>query len=259
MAEGQGHPPVYLVGGFLRDALLERPGAFDIDLVCADPPSLGEAFQERFGGTVVRFSKGVHRVVFFWRGERVQVDISPLEGRSIIDNLQRRDFTINAVGFRLGEEVPRLIDPVDGVRDLAARRIRVSDPGVLSEDPLRLVRAIRLAAQLDFSIDKVTAQAIRHRASLVSRVAPERLREELFETLDFQDAGRWLNVMDELGLLEALLPETGTMRGCLQGPPHRFDVLTHSLQTVRSLDRVLLALLVGAGGATISVRTHLAK
>lgn len=242
MAAEQGYPPVYLVGGFLRDALLKRSGSFDIDFVSADPSSLTAALQERFAGTVIRFSQGVHRIVFLWRGERVQVDISPLEGKNIIDDLQRRDFTINAIGFCLGGEVPRLIDPVDGVRDLAVRRIRVTDPMTLSEDPLRLLRAIRLAAHLDFVIDKVTAQAIRHRASLVSQVASERLREEFFEILDCQNAGRWLGVMDELGLLEALFPETGPMRGCVQDPPHHFDVLTHSLETVRSLDRILRAL-----------------
>lgn len=241
-AREEGHLSVYLVGGFLRDALLQRPGALDVDLVSNDPAGLGTALEERFAGSGVCFSKGVRRVVFLWEGERVQVDISPLEGRRIVDDLQRRDFTINAIALCLGEEPPRLIDPVGGVRDLAGRRIRVSDPEVLSEDPLRLLRAIRLAAQLDFTIDKFTAQAIRHQASLVAQVAPERLREEFFEMLDCQDAGHWLGVMDELSLLEALLPEIRAMRGCLQGPPHRFDVLTHSLETVRSLDRILLAL-----------------
>ncbi|MFQ5802106.1 MAG: HD domain-containing protein [Candidatus Methylomirabilales bacterium] len=242
VADEGGHLPVFLVGGFLRDALLERSGTFDIDLVSADPPSLGTALQEKFTGTVICFGRGVRRVVFPWGGERVQVDISPLEGSHISDDLERRDFTINAIAFSIGGEPPRLIDPLGGLRDLAARQIRVSDPELFSEDPLRLLRAIRLAAQLEFAMDESTVRAIRHRASLVSHVAAERLREELFEILDCSEAGHWLGLMDELSLLEALFPETRAMRGCLQGPPHRFDVLTHSLETVRSLDRVLLAL-----------------
>lgn len=242
VANERGHLPVFLVGGFLRDALLERSGALDIDLVSADPSALGAVLQERFTGTVICFGKGVRRVVFPWRGERVQVDLSSLEGRSIVHDLERRDFTINAIAFSLGEEPPRLIDPLDGLRDLAARRIRVSDPALLSEDPLRLLRAIRLAAQLNFAVDESTVKAIRHRASLLSRVAAERLREEFFEILDCSEAGQWLGIMDKLALIEALFPETRAMRGCLQGPPHRFDVFAHSLETVRSLDRILLAL-----------------
>lgn len=242
LAAERGLLPVYLVGGFLRDALLQHSVALDIDLVSTDPDSLGAAFQHAFAGTVICFDEGVRRVVFSRKGERVQVDIAPLRGGSILEDLRRRDFTINALGICLGEGSPRLFDPVDGLRDLKAKRIRVHDPQVLAEDPLRLLRAVRLGAQLDFAIDETTAQAVRHHASLLTRVAPERLREEFFEILNCSGAGRWLATMDALRLLEVLLPETAAMRGCLQGPPHRRDVLAHSLETVRSLDRIFLRL-----------------
>ncbi|MFQ5989202.1 MAG: HD domain-containing protein [Candidatus Methylomirabilales bacterium] len=241
-ADEQGHLPVYVVGGFVRDALLERSGALDIDLVCADPSSLATVLQKRFTGTVVSLGMRVQRVVFPWRGEPVQVDISPLKGSSIVDDLHRRDFTVNACAFSLGEEPPCLIDPTGGLQDLAAGRIRMTDPQLLAEDPLRLLRAVRLAAQLHFGIDESTIQAIHERAALLSNVAGERLREELFGTLDCSEAGYWLGVMDDLALLEAVFPEIRAMRGCLQGSPHRFDVLRHSIETVRSLDRILLAL-----------------
>ncbi len=234
--------PVYLVGGFLRDALLEYPETFDIDLVCTDPLSLSSGLQERFEGRGIWLAEEVRRVVFSWRGERVQVDIAPLRRDGIVEDLSHRDFTINALAVSLGEKPPRLIDPVGGLADLNQRRIRVNDPRVLAEDPLRLLRSVRLAAQLRFIIDETTAQAIRRKASLLTQVAAERLREELFAILDCAEGGRWLGVMDELGLLEALLPEVRLMRGCLQGPPHRYDVFTHSLETVQSLDRILLAL-----------------
>lgn len=242
VAAERGLLPVYLVGGFLRDALLEHPGALDFDLVSADPVALGMALQHAVAGKVICLADRVRRVVFSREGERVQVDISPLHGGSIVEDLRRRDFTINAMAISLADEPPRLIDPAGGLRDLRERRIRMSDPRVLAEDPLRLLRSIRLAAQLGFNIDETTAQAIRHQASLLRDVAPERLREELFEILHGSGAGHWLEVMDKLGLLEALLPEVRTMRGCLQGAPHRFDVLTHSLEMVRSLDGILLAL-----------------
>lgn len=242
VAAEKGLLPVYLVGGFLRDALLERPGSLDIDLVSVHPASLGAALREQFGGGVICLGDRARRVVFPWRGKRVQVDISSLWGGGIVEDLRRRDFTINALAVSLGKETPRLIDPAGGLRDIAKGCVRVSDPQVLTEDPLRLLRGIRLAARLDFAIEEATAQAIRHCACLLSQIAPERLREEFFEILDCSGAGHWLGVMADLTLLEALLPETRAMRGCLQGPPHRFDVFTHSLETVRSLDRVLRAL-----------------
>lgn len=242
VAAERGLLPVYLVGGFLRDALLEHPGAPDIDLVSADPVALGKALQHAVAGKVICLADRVRRVVFSREGERVQVDISPLYGGSIVEDLRRRDFTINTLAISLTGEPPRLIDPAGGLRDLRERRIRVPDPRVLTEDPVRLLRSIRLAAQLGFNIDEITAQAIRHQASLLREVAPERLREEFFEILHCAGAGHWLEVMDKLALLEALLPETRAMRGCLQGAPHRLDVLAHSLETVRSLDGILFAL-----------------
>lgn len=242
VAAEQNLLPVYLVGGFVRDALLERTGTLDIDLVSRDPLSLGAALQQRFEGEVVCLAEHVRRVVFSWREEPVQVDIALLRRGSIVADLVRRDFTINALAVSLGEEPPRLIDPSGGMADLSERRIRVSDPRVLAEDPLRLLRSVRLAAQLEFVIDEMTAQAIRREASLLMEVAPERVREEFFEILDGAEGGQWLAAMDELGLLEVVLPEIQAMRGCLQGPPHRYDVFTHSLETVRSLDQILRAL-----------------
>ncbi|MFQ5532643.1 MAG: HD domain-containing protein [Candidatus Methylomirabilales bacterium] len=239
VAAEQGLSPVYLVGGFLRDTLLERPGALDIDLVSTNPAALGAALRERFAGRGVCLGDQTHRVVFRWKGDRVQVDISPLRRGDIVEDLRGRDFTINALAVPLGEDPPRVIDPAAALQDIAEGRVRVSHPRVLTEDPIRLLRGIRLAAQLDFTIDEATTQAIRRWAPLLSGVAPERLREEFFKMLDCSEAGRWLAVMDDLTLLEALLPETRPMRGCLQDPPHRYDVFTHSLETVRSLDRVL--------------------
>ncbi len=242
VASEQGLLPVYLVGGFIRDAFLNRPQSPDIDLVSADPLSLGLALQQRFGGKVISLGEGVCRVVFSHRGEEVQVDISPLRGSNILEDLGRRDFTINALAISLGEMSPSIIDPVGGLQDLQQKRIRMGDPQVLTEDPLRLLRSVRLAAHLGFEIDATTTRAIRRQASLLSQVAPERVREEFFEILHCAEAGHWLAVLDEHGLLEVLLPETRAMRGCLQGPPHRFDVFTHSLETVRSLDRILISL-----------------
>lgn len=234
--------PVYLVGGFVRDALLGRTGTLDIDLVSRDPLALGAALQQRFEGKVVCLAEDVRRVVFSWREGPVQVDIALLRRSSIVADLARRDFTINALAVSLGEEPPRLVDPAGGLADLSERRIRVSHPRTLAEDPLRLLRSVRLAAQLEFVIDEKTAQAIRRQASLLRQVAPERVREEFFEILDGAQGGHWLAAMDELGLLEVVLPEIQAMRGCVQGPPHRYDVFTHSLETVHSLDRILRAL-----------------
>ncbi|MFQ5847886.1 MAG: HDIG domain-containing metalloprotein [Candidatus Methylomirabilales bacterium] len=266
VAAERGLLPVHLVGGFLRNALLGHRGTLDIDLVSVDPRALGAALQHRFAGKLICLGAQVRRVVFSRWGERVQVDIAPLRGGDIVEDLRRRDFTINALAMALGEEAPHLIDPAGGLQDLRERRIRVGDPHVLNEDPVRLLRSIRFAAQLDFRVDGETARAIRQRASLLAFAAPERLREEFFETLRCPTAGHWLSVMDALALLDTLLPETRAMRGCPQDHPHRFDVLAHAVETVRSLDGILLALpkllpdeaasLIGPLGATVEGGIH---
>ncbi len=206
-AQGRGLDPVYLVGGVLRDALLERPSSPDIDLVSRDPLSVARILGEAFGGKVVSFDECCHRVIFLWGEQRVHVDISGLRGSSIDEDLRLRDFTINAIATQMGRQPSPLFDPLGGLQDLWERRIRICHPHVFIEDPLRLLRAIRLASLLDCTLHEETQEAIRRQAHLLPRAAAERIREELFQILGHPPVSPWVTTLNTLGVLDILLPE----------------------------------------------------
>ena len=184
----------WIVGGAIRDELL-RKDVVDLDIACSDPKAAAEAFGKRAGGAVFRLSgpHGAWRVAF--RDGRT-VDFTPLAGQ-IEDDLAGRDFTINAIGRPLaGGEA---LDPFGGRDDLERRLIRAVRASVFRDDPLRLLRAVRLEDQLGFTIDPETAELIRRDADLVTRPAGERILGELTQL----SAGAYPRLA-ELGLLEPL-------------------------------------------------------
>jgi len=115
----------------------------------------------------------------------------------------------------------------------------VADPKVLDDDPLRLLRGVRFAATLGFSIEEATARCIRDRADLVVRPSAERIRDELFQILSVPGAGGHLLLMESLGLLGKLLPELGPLKDFAPGKHHLYDIFTHSLRSADYVDSVL--------------------
>jgi tRNA nucleotidyltransferase/poly(A) polymerase len=166
-------PPagVYVVGGAVRDLLLSLDPA-DADLACVD----ALACAHHLGRKVITLGKdhlSAYRVV---DGEHVY-DFAPLLDGSIDRDLARRDFTINAMAVDLASGA--LLDPFDGRGDLRRRLVRMVTPKNFDDDPLRLLKAIRMAIRYEFDIDKATLEAIRERAPSVTSVAAERLGTEL--------------------------------------------------------------------------------
>ncbi len=242
-----GHA-AYLVGGSLRDVLLGRRAA-DWDLATdARPDEILAVFpdatyENQFGTVGVRRRDGVHEITTF-RSEHEYADFRRPHrvefGERIEQDLARRDFTINALAWG-GEPTPdgalpepRLVDPHGGLADLAARRIRaVGDPLVrFGEDALRMVRAVRLAAVLDFEIEPATLAAIRERADLVRHLSGERVAAELTKLLAAARPSVGLRLLAETGLLERLLPELAAERGVPQAKIPGDDLWAHTLRTV---------------------------
>jgi poly(A) polymerase len=236
----------YVTGGALRDALLGR-AAHDIDVsVTGDPLALGRRLADTLGGAFVALHEefGIARVVMPATDEAVSysVDLLPVRGE-IETDLAERDFSINATAMLLapfveGKREP-LIDPTAGRLDLERRLVRALRDDVFQRDPLRLLRAVRLCAELDFSLESNTTALVCRDAPLLAQSAPERQRDELLRTLDSPRGAAGLRLADELGLLEQLLPEFTAMRGEKQPPEHYWDVFQHSLQTVAALDALL--------------------
>jgi hypothetical protein len=190
-----GDGPAWVVGGALRDELLGRE-LVDVDVACPNPELAARLYARLAGGAVFPLSErhGAWRVAF---REGHTVDFTPLHGDTIEEDLATRDFTVNALARPLAGGA--LVDPLGGEPDLAARRLRAVGPTVFADDPLRLLRAVRLEDELGFRLDEETEELVRASAGLVGEPAGERVVGEL-ERLSPDGLRR----ADELGLLEPL-------------------------------------------------------
>ena len=184
----------WVVGGAVRDQALERP-VLDLDVALGEPREAARRFATRVLGAPFPLSErhGAWRVAL---SDGRTVDFTPLRG-AIEDDLATRDFTINAIAERVGGD--EVVDPFDGNGDLAAGRIRAVRDSVFEDDPLRLLRAVRLEDELDFRLVPETEELVRRHARLVGRPAGERILAELRRL----SAGGYRR-LDLLGLLEPL-------------------------------------------------------
>ena len=190
-----GSEPSWVVGGAIRDELLGRE-VVDLDIGCGDPAGAARRYRALAGGAVFPLSEqhGAWRVAF---SSGRTVDFTPVRGGSIEADLETRDFTINAMARPAAGGA--LVDPLGGEADLASRRLRAVSPTVFADDPLRLLRAVRLEDELGFRLDEGTERLVREQAGLVTRPAGERVLGEL-ERLSPAGYAR----LDELGLLRLL-------------------------------------------------------
>ena len=239
----------YLVGGFVRDVLLGR-GTADIDIaVAADAVEVAQQIASALGGRFVLLDKvkRVGRVVVADNeapsGGRWELDFSSFPG-SIEQDLAQRDFTIDAIAVDLGElnknyANVHLIDPFDGWADLQHGVIRSVSEAAFPSDAARLLRAVRLAAELGFTIDSQTEAWVRRYSHLIANVAGERIREELLRLLSAPQAERSLPCLDDLDLLTAIIPELAETKGVKQPKEHFWDVFEHSIATVIAVDFLL--------------------
>jgi tRNA nucleotidyltransferase/poly(A) polymerase len=184
----------WVVGGAVRDRALGRP-VLDLDVAIADPERAARSYAKRSGGAPFPLSEkhGAWRVAL---SDGRTVDFTPLPG-PIEDDLATRDFTINAIAEKVGTD--ESVDPFNGYRDLAASRLRAVRETVFDDDPLRLLRAVRLEDELDFRLDPETERLVRERSARVTEPAGERILGELRRL----SAGGYRR-LDQLGLLEPL-------------------------------------------------------
>lgn len=198
----------WLVGGCLRDLLLERPVS-DIDIVAAgDPTKLARQWARQVGGSWFQLDtqRGYSRVLL---PDARQIDFSPLRAPSIEDDLRLRDYTINALAFRLSGEHPseHLLDPLNGRADLFSGTLRCCSTDSFIDDPLRMLKGIRHAVTLSFRLSDRTRLEISRQAPRLKRIAGERIREELFMILNSPSAVDGLQLLWETQLLQPLWGE----------------------------------------------------
>ncbi len=263
----------YIVGGFIRDWLLKRK-TNDIDIAVSGAAiTIAREVAEEIGGKFVLLDdvNNIARVVVIedkqprgtsqkqeLRGAEWHFDFSPFTG-DIESDLARRDFTINAMALELSQFVTastatnmssrksasfltekqsplKLIDPFSGKEDLRDKIVRGVSEQIFEADAARLLRAVRLAAELDFTIEPNTESLIRRYSQAITEVSGERVREELLRLLTLPRAAYYLRYLDNLGLLLALIPELAESKGVEQPTVHFWDVFDHSLQTVAAIE-----------------------
>ncbi len=250
-----GHE-AYLVGGSVRDLLMKRPPK-DFDIATdARPEQVGRLFRKtiplgvQFGVQMV-IQAGAPFEVATFRTDREYRDSRHPEAvifSSPKEDALRRDFTVNGLFYDPLKR--RIIDFVGGREDLKRRRIRaIGDPRKrFAEDRLRMLRAVRFAAVLDFEVDPDTFKAVQEGAPVITQVSPERIRDELLKLFAGPHPGRGLELLETSGLLRVILPEVARMRGVPQPPEFHpeGDVFTHTRLLLDLLPRASAILAFGA-------------
>jgi tRNA nucleotidyltransferase/poly(A) polymerase len=231
---------IYLVGGAVRDMLLNRLPP-DLDF---SAPSNGISLARRVANKlqadfmILDEERDTGRVIVTEpEGTRTFLDFATYRGESLEADLRARDFTINAIAFDLHKQT--LIDPLNGASDLRAKIIRACTSTSLSDDPVRILRAVRQAAAFDFKIDIETRKAMKQAASSLPKISPERQRDEFFKILEGPKPDASMRALEMLGVFPHLLPELSAMKGVEQSPPHMYDVWEHTLSVLGHLESIL--------------------
>ncbi|WP_020602418.1 CCA tRNA nucleotidyltransferase [Spirosoma spitsbergense] len=250
---------VYVIGGFVRDLVLTRPSK-DIDVVCIGSGiQLAEAVGKSVQATVAVFPNfGTAMLRINQEGEGLEVEFvgarkesyradsrKPIvEDGTLEDDQNRRDFTINAMGISLNKaDFGELLDPFDGLKDLKRKIIRTPSSqiqggpdGTFSDDPLRMMRAIRFASQLGFDIEPDTFEAIVRMNERITIVSPERIIDELNKIVLSPTPSYGFKLLYHAGLLERIFPELIALRGVetIEGKGHK-DNFYHTLQVLDNI------------------------
>lgn len=242
-----GHE-LYVVGGSVRDALLHRP-SHDLDLATdAHPPVIKRLLAqakpdsrydvgEKFGTIGAVFGEWTVEITTYRSEEYAFASRKPAVtfGTNLADDLSRRDFTINAIAQEPSSGA--MLDPFHGLQDLQRGLIRaVGEPAArFAEDPLRMVRAVRFAAELGFRIDPATREALRDQAGALRHVSAERIAAEMTRTLVSDRPALGLEILCDTGLAAHTLPELLPLRGATQDDRRHKDVFGHTLKVVENV------------------------
>lgn len=240
-----GEGSLYLVGGAVRDLLLGMP-LHDMDFVMGDDPrALAKRIARELnaGFFVLDDERHTARVVHHLPdGRDFPLDFVQFTGADLAEDLANRDFTINAIAVDVRDpEV--LIDPLGGRGDVEKGLLRPCSAHALLDDPVRTLRAVRLAKQFGFDYAPGLDEAIRAAADELPRTTPERQRDEFFRILEGPDSSGALRDCYRFGILESLIPPIKEQADISASPPHQFPLLEHTFKVVEGYERLLDALL----------------
>ena len=232
--------PLWLVGGAVRDLLLGR-SLHDVDLALPQGSgAVARQLADRLGGAFVPIGEphGMARVVLA-DPPAVQIDLADLRAPTLAEDLAGRDVTVNALAVDLRALLrgPAAVeDSTGGLADLAARQLRACGPTAMADDPVRVLRVLRLAHQLGFTIEAATESLARSAAPALTAVSPERIRDELTRILRLPHSAAAIRQADRWSALAVVFPEIEPMRAATQSAPHRFTVWEHCVRALEAAD-----------------------
>ncbi len=226
---------ILLVGGAVRDAVLGRP-IKDYDFLSRDAYRVGEEFFRRIGGKLYRLrERGTRRTISVVK-DGITFDFSLLSN-GLLENLEERDFTVNAVSVRLKDMT--VFDPLGGIEDIGRSLLRVCSSRSFDVDPGRILRAFRFVGAYGFLLTKDTVLEIEGKKELLRGLRPERVRFEFYKILTDGNADVSLGTMMDLSVLGVLFPELTPSSGCSQNRFHKYDVWEHTLVAMSSVFKAL--------------------
>lgn len=213
--------PIYLVGGAVRDILINRE-VQDYDFATSCYREVAEYFSERLDGKLIKLHDDVYRVVV----DGIVFDFSNFKGQNIEEDLKKRDFTINAVAYDLVKE--EYIDILGGIEDIKNKKIRHTSENIIKDDALRILRAYRLKGELNFNIEDDTIRLFRRDVEYIEGIKGERIVDELFKILKFKNSYDYIQMLDDVGVIEMIFPIMKEMKNIGKCKYHLVDAYTHS-------------------------------
>lgn len=234
---------IYIVGGYLRDVLINRD-CYDRDYIVKGSSAIefAKIIADKINGHLVILDEefDIARVVL--EDKINTLDFAGCLNNNLIDDLSRRDFTINSLAMRLDCHKFEIIDIFGGQNDIKNERIKAISETNIIDDPLRILRAFRFSAQFGYEIDETTIELIAKHASLLEKPAPERISAELIKLFEGKYAGKTLNLMKELKILDIIFPEISAQRDVPPNLHHHLCLIDHSIESVFQIEQIITSL-----------------
>ncbi len=230
----------YLVGGSIRDFFTKKCEFCDRDISIKGAENFARKLANKFDATFIELDNEnkIYRIVL--KDKINFLDISEMQGNSIEDDLKRRDFTINAIAYDLSNE--KFIDVTGGLNDFKNKVLRHIDDKNFEEDPLRVLRAFRFYSMTGFEMTEELVKALKKYMPLALVPAKERINYEIMKLFGGDYASSALLKMDELGLLEKIIPQVKEMKNVPPNTHHHLDLFHHVIETVRQIEIIYAGL-----------------
>jgi poly(A) polymerase len=231
---------IYIVGGAVRDALLHR-SLHDVDLATSGHAvKIARQIANHFKGDffVLDGDRDVGRVLLNLPDGRLMLDVARYRGASLLEDLSDRDFTLNALAVDVKADLSLLVDPLNGEADIKQHLLRRCSDHALTDDPIRVLRAVRQSSQLSMRIETATLRDIKASVNILSESSPERIRDEWFKLLSIPRPVAAIRIADSLGLVEKIIPEVTPLHSLQESAPYVQTSWSHTLALVENLTSV---------------------